>query len=998
MKRNLFLVLAFFMLSVVTYAQNSVTISGIITDQGREPVIGASIQVKGESQKGTITGVNGDFSLSGVASNATLIISYIGMKDVEVSVNGRTRLNVTMEEDQQTLDEVVVVGYGVQRKSDLTGAVGSIKSAELTRNSTPNVANALQGRVSGVFISANGAPGSSPEVRIRGIGTVNDSNPLYVVDGMFMDDISFLNTHDIESMEVLKDASATAMYGSRGANGVIIVTTKQGSTGKAKVNVSISEGFQFENSDFEMCTAAEYAQLMNEALINTNKQPAYDNPASLGKGTNWFDEIFRTASVRDYQVGVSGGSDKMSYNLSVGYFQQEGIISGNVYDRFTIRANNAYKLNSRLTVGHNLSVSFSNTENENKGVVKSAYTISPIVKPYNEDGTFGDSGISSTHNPVATLHYTNKDDWRERIVGSAYMNLEILKGLNFKSSLGIDYLYKRTRSFTPKYHVSGTQENLHNTLSKDWSRDFTWLWENLLTYDFKINDIHRFNVLGGITAQKRKYELLGGSGTDLFAQTENYWYIDQALEESKKAKNNGYHEAMMSYLFRVNYALMDRYLFTASFRADGSSRFGPDERWGYFPSLAAGWRISEEAFIKDNVSWLSNLKIRGSWGQIGNDKIKNDQYYALANLDKKFNAVFNGQYHSGGTITSLYNTQIHWERSEQLDLGFDLGLFNNRFTLEFDYYKRDTKDMLVTVNVPGSVGLSAVDTNVGSVRNSGLDFTVKWEDNIKDFNYGIRFTGTTIKNEVTNLGGKELTAGDIGAGKLTQLSKEGMPIKYFYGYNVIGIFQSQQQIDEYNAKAAEATGKPAQKYQNNVGPGDLIFEDTDGSGFISADDRKDLGNPTPKFIGGLGLTAAWKGFDLSIDLQGNFGNKIYNAKQAERWSGSDNWDRSYMGRWTEDNPGATIPRMTFEGNNYLVSSRYIESGSYIKLQTVELGYTLPQAWVRKASIQKLRVYFSGNNLAYFTDYNGFTPEILGGLDREIYPITATCRFGLNLTF
>ena len=994
MKKNLFTLCMMLLLSTLSFAQGSLTISGVVTEKKTgEPIIGASILLKGQSS-GTITDFDGNYSISGVPSGATLVFSYIGMKAQEVKVTASSKLNISLEEDNQLLDEVVVVGYGVQRKSDLTGSVGTVKSKDLTKVATPNVANALQGRVSGVYISANGAPGSSPEVRIRGIGTTNNSNPLYVVDGMFMDDISFLSTHDIESMEVLKDASATAMYGSRGANGVIIVTTKQGTEGKAVVNFTASEGFQFNNSSFEMANATEYATLLNEALVNTGGKPKFDDPASLGKGTNWFDEIFRVASVRDYQLSVSGGSEKVRYNLSAGYYQQDGIITGNTYNRFTLRANNSYKISKRLTIGHNLSASFSHKKNENSAVVKAAYTISTVKRPYNEDGSFMDSESASSANPVATLHYTNNDDWKERIVGSAFLNWNILNGLDFKTRLGIDYINGRRRNFVPKYYVSETQKNETNSLSKTWDRDFTWLWENLLTYDWKINDKNRLNLLGGITAQKRVYELLEGTGRDFFSDNENYWYLDQASASSKSVANNGYHETMMSYLFRANYALMDRYLLTASVRADGSSKFGPNNRWGYFPSVAAGWRISEEAFLKDRVQWLSNLKLRGSWGQIGNDKIGNDKYRALANISPSYDAVFGGVFYPGGTITSLSNRSIHWERSEQMDLGFDLGLLNNRFSLELDYYRRDTKDMLVTVDVPASVGLTPVETNVGAVRNSGVDFTVKWEDSLKDFQYGIRLTGTTIKNEVISLGGKRIASGDIGAGKSVQMTEEGKPIKYFYGYNVIGIFQNEAQIKEYNERAAAATGNSGQQYQNNVGPGDLIYEDVDGDGYITANDRKDLGSPTPKFISGLGISASWKGFDLSIDFQGNFGNKIFNAKQVERFSGSDNWDRSFLARWTPETPNT----MTLEGNNYQVSSRYVESGSYVKLQTVELGYTFPKSWMQKVSVQNLRVYFSGNNLAYFTGYNGFTPEVLGGIDRQIYPVTATCRFGLNVTF
>ena len=1004
--------------------QQTKKITGNISD-AMGPIIGATVKVKG-TKNAAVTDMDGNYTLN-VAAGQTVEVSYVGYLTKSFKVGGQNKYDITLTEDNNNLQEVVVVGYGTMKKSDLAGASASMDEKTLKQTPITNVDQAFQGKISGVnAVQTSGQPGSAVAVSVRGIATINaNSEPLYVVDGVIFNSqsnsgaslglgdklgngshsavspLSLINPSDIVSMEVLKDASATAMYGSRGANGVIIVTTKQGAEGKAQVNITASEGFQFQNSGkFEMCTASEYAMLQNEANLNINPDGGlvYDDPASFGKGTNWFDEIFRVASVRDYQVAVSGGTEKVRYNLSAGYFQQDGIIKENSYDRFTLRANNSYKINKHLTIGHNLSASFSHTKNENKGVVKSAYKLSPIITPYDENGNFSDPQVASTANPLATLHYMNSDNWKDRIVGSAFLNWEVIKGLNFKTSLGIDYINGRSRNFTPKYYISEYQKVDENSLSKTWTRDFTWLWENILTYDWQINDKNRLNLLGGITAQKYTNEKLGGSGRNFFSEVEDYWYLDQSSSDTRGLENNGKHEAMMSYLFRANYALMDRYLLTASIRADGSSKFGPDNRWGYFPSVAAGWRISEEAFIKDNVEWLSNLKIRGSWGQIGNDKIGNDKYYALANVDPTYDAVFGGDYYSGGTVTSLYNTQIHWERSEQLDLGFDLGLFNNRFSLEFDYYRRDTKEMLVNVDVPASVGLASVETNVGSVRNSGLDFTVKWEDSFKDFRYGIRLTGTTIKNEVTNLGGKRITSGDIGSGKSVHMTEEGMPIKYFYGYKTIGIFQSNEEIEQYNAMAAAASGDAKKKYQANVAPGDLIYADTDGNGYITAEDRTDLGSPTPKFIGGLGITAAWKGFDLSIDLQGNFGNKIYNAKQAERNAGVDNWDRSFLDRWTENNRNTSIPRMTFEGNNYFVSDRYVESGNYVKLQTVELGYTFPKNLMQKVHIQNLRLYFSGNNLLYFTNYNGFTPEILGGLDRDIYPITATCRFGLNLTF
>lgn len=990
------------MMSIVAFGQDGITVSGVVKEKGNgEPVIGATVMIAGKGI-GTVTDIDGNYKLNNVPAGAVLSFSFVGMKSQDIPVDGRKNIDVDLEEDSKLIDEVVVVGYGVQRKSDLTGAVGSIKSDELQKTATANVANALQGKVSGVMVSSYGAPGSQPEVKIRGIGTTNNSSPLYVVDGMFVNDISFLNSHDIQSMEVLKDASATAIYGSRGANGVIIITTKRGLKGKATVTITGSEGFQIAGDRLKMADASQYAELLNEALVNSGGTPLYEDPASLGKGTNWFDEIFRIASVRDYQIAVNGGSESVNYNLSAGFFQQKGVIKRNDYQRLTLRLNNDYKLNERVNIGHNISAAFSRKENENTSVVGQAYRLSPIITPYDKDGNFSDSQNSSTGNPLATLAYLNADNWDNRVAGSAYLNWNVVKGLNFKTSLGIDYLDARERFFTPEYDVSNSQKNEQNDLRKKWSRDYTWLWENTLTYDWAIQDKHRINLLGGITSQKRKFELLEGSGKDLFSNSEDYWYLDQTSKDSRDVLNNGYSETMMSYLFRANYSLLERYLFTVSMRADGSSKFGPDDRWGYFPSVAAGWRVTEESWLKGRFGWLNNLKLRASWGQIGNDKIGNYKYYALANVGPDYDGVFNGIYYPGGTVTSLSNRSVHWERSEQYDIGLDLGLFDNRLAIELDYYNRDTRDMLVTVDVPGSVGLTPVETNVGSVRNRGVDFSVTWQQTVNDFNYSVRFTGTSINNKVLRLGGKRIPKGDIGAGKLVSMTEEGKSIGYFYGYKTAGIFQSQAEIDRYNAIAVEKTGDANQKYQNNVGAGDLIFADIDGNGYIDDKDRTDIGSPIPKFIGGLGFTADWKGFDFSVDFQGNFGNKIFNAKQVERYSGSDNWDRSFLDRWTELNRNTSVPRMTLEGNNYNISDRYVANGSYVKLQNVELGYSFPKSMMRKIGLQKLRLFVSGNNLFYITKYRGFTPEITGsaleaGIDRTVYPVTSSCRFGLNIT-
>ena len=542
-----FLMGVMLLLSEVVWGQTRLTVTGQVTEKGTgEPVIGVTVLLKGEG-RGTTTDIDGFYTLKDVPSDATLVFSFVGMKTVELMVGSRSVINVGMEEDTKLIDEVVVVGYGVQRKSDLTGAVASIKNEELQKTAVANVANALQGRVSGVMVSANGSPGGEPEVKIRGIGTTNNSSPLYVVDGMFVNDIGFLNSHDIASMEVLKDASATAIYGSRGANGVIIVTTKQGSKGRPVLSITGSEGFQVVGDRLKMCNAEQYAELLNEALVNTGGNPKYDHPELLGKGTDWFDEIFRVASVRDYQMALNGGSESVNYNLSIGYFQQKGVIKRNDYHRLTVRLNNEYRPIERVTIGHNISAAFSLKNNDDPSVVGQAYRLSPVIKPYTENGEFSDSENSSTGNPLATLAYLNNKTRDDRIAGSAYLTWEVIEGLSFRTNFGIDFLNRREQIFRPKYYVSSTQKNEQNELNKTWSRDFTWLWENTLTYDVTLKEIHRLNLLGGITAQKRQYQLLGGSGRDLFSQNDSYLYLDQTSKDTRSSTNNGYSESIFSY-------------------------------------------------------------------------------------------------------------------------------------------------------------------------------------------------------------------------------------------------------------------------------------------------------------------------------------------------------------------------------------------------------------------------------------------------------------------
>ena len=981
------------------------TVSGQVvsdTDQGALP--GVNVLVKGTTV-GTVTDLDGNYRLN-ASGEDTLSFSYIGFVSQETAVDGRSQINVALSEDVETLSEVVVVGYGTQRKSDLTGAVSSVKAEDITKIGAGIPSEALQGKVAGVNVTPSGVPGQAPKINIRGVGTLGNSDPLYVVDGVFLDDISFLNNNDIQSMEVLKDASATAIYGSRGANGVVIITTKQGKAEEPTFSLNAYEGVQtIINNNFEMVNARQYGQLINEGLTNAGEAAIFD-PDTLGEGTNWFDEIYRVAPIRDYQLSFNQSTERSSYFVSAGYFKQQGALEKSDFERYTVRLNNSYKLTDAITIGHNLSGSWITSKNPNTNAQQSAYRIGPIVSPRLPNGEFSPSGNTGAGNPVAAINYTNDETSGVRVVGNVYGQATLLKDFTFKTSLGIDLRDNQSRIFNPQYFVSPNQQNPVNNIEKRWEKWFDWLWENTLTWDKSLG-IHHFNILGGITSQTNSYEILGGKRFNIASEDETLWYLNAGEVEGGTNQNYALRNTIASYLFRANYTLLGKYLFTGTFRADGSSRFPPGRRWGYFPSFALGWNISEETFLS-NATWLDNLKLRASWGKIGNQDILDYQYYARAATGIDYIAIFNNTVQPGSAITQLSNENITWETATQSDIGLEIGLLDGALNFEVDYYRRRTDDILVNVPVPGSVGLQSTDGNVGSVLNRGWDLSANYQRTMGDFSFTVGLVGTTIYNEVLDLGAQEeLQGGDIGAGNSVTRARVGQPIGYFYGYNSLGVFQDQAAID--NRPALDGTQ-----------PGDLIFEDVNGDGVINDEDRTLIGSPIPKFTGGLNINVGYKNFDLSVDVAGVFGYDIYNAKRQIRFSGLDNFDASFLDRWTGPGTSNTEPRLTLgAGQNYFVSSRFVENGDFVKLRNVQLGYNLPAPLLEKWSVQNVRVYIGGNNLLYLTKYNGFTPEIdssvlydqnaenandatgrtLGAnVDRVIYPVTSVYKIGLNVTF
>ena len=969
------------------------TVTGLVTD-GTEPLIGASVLVKDQSTTGTATDIDGRYTLSIPDPSATLVFTYVGYDPLEVAVAGRTELDVDMGEQATTLQELVVVGYGIQRKSDLTGAISSVKAEDIQRIPTPDVGQALQGKIAGVQVTpSSGQPGASAVIRIRGTGTLNNASPLFVVDGMLLDDIGFLNPNDVESIEVLKDASATAIYGSRGANGVIIVTTKRGEAGRTVFSFNSYVGTQEVIDRIELTNAREYALLSNELATNEGRPPVFADPAAFGEGTDWQDLIFRSAPIQSYQIGASGGTERMRFNLSVGYFTQEGIVRGSEFDRLTVRINNDYNLTNWLTVGHNVSLIHTNNVFA-PGVVNTAYRADPTVAPFDSLGNFSNTTANApVGNAEASLFYLDDNtNTNFRTVGNAYVEAQFLQDFRFRSNVGIDLGNTRSKNYVPVFFVSPIQQNQENNLFVAFDRARNILWENTLTYN-KEWERHRLTALGGITAQDFTFENIGGSRRNFPGDTEEFFFLSAGEETTQTNFNGGSSSSILSYLGRVNYVFDDKYLLTVSMRADGSSKFGSENRYGYFPSAAVGWNMTTEPWL-ESQNLVSRLKLRASWGQIGNDKI--GAYAGRPVVTGNLNTVF-GQEQAlqpGASIVSLANTGIRWEETTQTDIGFELGLLDNRFTAEVDYYNRTTDDILVSVPIPDFIG-AANDpiVNAASVRNRGIDFNLQWRDAVGDFSYSFGLLGSTIDNEVLSLGqGKEeLFGGGLGVGGLLGTrTTVGSPIGAFYGYNVVGVYQNEAQLTELPGRGDERVG-------------DLIFEDTNNDGMISSDDRTMIGNPIPDFVYGFDASFGYKGFDFNVAFNGVSGNELINAKKIARF-GTPNFETSFLDRWTPDNPSDTEPRITNGGRNYEPSTRFIEDGSFLRLRNLQLGYTLPTAVLERIRATRLRVYVGGTNLVTWTDYSGYTPEInsenvLGvGIDRGIFPPAKTYTVGLDLTF
>lgn len=963
-------------------------INGTVTaaDDG-EALAGATVVLLG-TNRGTNTDEQGKFQLSLESETDSLLISYYGYQSQVIRPGTQSSFNVRLLPDEKSLDEVVVVGYGTMRKSDLTGSVYSVKGEDLIKNPSANPLQALQGKVPGVQVSsASGNPGESPIVRIRGIATLlGGAGPIYVVDGVILDDISFLNSGDIESIEVLKDASATAIYGTRGANGVIIITSKRGEEGDPVINLRISRSFESVANKIDLLSGREFAEVVNEIF------PATYNNLDLVPNVDWQDLIFQDAApIQQYELSASAAQDRHTYYIGGSYYQQEGIIQRSGYERITLKLNNSFKAASFLTIGNNLTFA-QEKKDFGPNVVASAYRAWPTNEPFDDKGGFVE--VRGSGNPLAALAYGENFSRKLRGIANLYADVKILKDFTFRSSYQVDLAYIKSTAFSPIFYVSPTQQNETSDLSKTARDEATWIWENILRYNKEIKD-HRFEVLAGYTAQATKREGLTGNIENLLRETPEFYYLNAGDGTTINAFNNLESFAYVSYLFRLNYVFKDRYLFTGTFRRDGSSKFGPNNRYGNFPSLALGWRISEEAFL-EGVSALNKLKLRASWGINGNDQIPFRSRFARVN-GNSLEAVF-GRDESlfpGATLADAGNPNLQWEDTETYDVGLEFAFFDNKLSGEIDYYNKRTNKVLVPLLLPAHFGngpFRRVVFNAADIRNVGWELFVNWKEQKGDFVYSIGLLGSKVCNTTLDIGAADefIQDGSLGNGQLVTRTETGIAVGSFYGYKVAGVFQNDAELEQFARLSGQRVG-------------DLRYEDLNGDGVITTEDRTILGSYIPDYLFGLNFSFGYKGFGFDADIQGQQGNEIYNGKRAVRPE-LYNYEGYIRDRWTGEGSSDTQPRITTGGTNYTPSDWFIEDGSFLRLRSITLSYTLPKSLVNRLKMKDIRILARGTNLYTLTRFSGYSPELASqnvlssGIDLGTYPITSVYTIGLNFSF
>lgn len=1025
--------------SIPLAQQQGRMVQGVVLDSNQEPVIGANVLVKGTTV-GTITDIEGRFTLE-VPNNAVLVVSYIGYLSTELVPGSKTDLTISLKEDSQNLDEIVVVGYGVSRKKDLTGAVSVLKIDDLKDTPVSSVDQMMQGKLSGVNVMPDNMPGGGVAVRIRGFSTIRNNDPLYIIDGVPVEGgINFLNPNDIESMQVLKDASSASIYGARAANGVVIISTKKGKEGTFRVNLDAYVGVQTSAKQMRMLNAQEYGDLLWQAQRNDGKSPVSDVYGSgetavipefldadhrLPSGdVDWVDEIMQKAMVQSYNLSLAKADKVSSHLFSLGYFNQDGLMKYTGFERISGRFNNEFKLfNDRLKIGENATLSHAwGTSVTNNaalgGMLYNAYKTVSITPVYDLDGNFGSNPIADISNPLGEL-YRNKDnkDRTTRLFGNLFAELNILEGLYFKTNFGADYKNLYKRSFKAKYNELNTQQPL-STLSTQNRWNFNWVFTNTLNY-LRTFDKHTIGALLGIETNRYQEEYFSASREGFASDDDNFHFLDAGDSGSQKNAGSAFTSKMMSYFGKIDYNFDNRYLFAATFRRDGSSKLG-NNKWGNFPAVSAGWRISSEPFY--DIPAISNMKVRIGWGQNGNSDIPAystiDSYMSNPNHS---NYPIDGSQSSvttGYTQTRYGNANLKWETTTQTNVGLDLGFLDNSLTVVLDWFNKDTKDLLWERPLIGTVGGTnqTVWDNVGKMRNRGFEAEVSYNKSInKDFGFNVAFNMSAIKNKMTELDGDVSYIGlptsvihSLNFDQEVSRSAIGQPIGSFYAYKEDGLFQSEAEIKSY-------TNNKGELLQPNAKPGDIKFVDVNGDGVIDGNDRDYIGNPLPDVTAGLTLGVNFHNFDLSLFFQGMFGNDVYDLTRyvGDFYNQSQyNKNSRVVNAWTPTNTNTDIPRVTMDdpNNNIRPSSYYVQDASFVRLKNMKIGYSVPQSILSKIKFNSLYIYAQATNLFTITGYDGIDPEV-GlqsyssdyrnldmGVDRGIYPLSRTFTFGVNVSF
>jgi len=1014
-KKILFL---FFVVFAATAYSQDVTITGTVTDANSEPLVGVNVLVKGTTT-GAITDIDGNFSVSG-KKGSTLVFSYIGMLTQEVVYKG-TALRVVMKDDSKALEEVVVIGYQTVKKSDLTGAVAVVDTKEMKKSAAGTLVSQMQGLATGINVRSSGRAGEDASIEIRGVGSLSNNSPLWVIDGMITDPGVDFNPADAESIQILKDASAAAIYGSRAANGVIIVTTKKGAKGPMKVNVSVKETLEW-SPKFDLMNAAEYIKYndiaYNEAIkdgiatVNsTQKHSQYD--------TNWQDEVLKTALVQDYNVSLSGGGDSGSYFVSAGYYNNDGVSYGNTFDRYSFRVNTQGK-KGWFSFGENLAYSLTNTDPNQTNTYNDFLRMMPTIPIYDENNPggygYGDAAKYNTFgvNPIAREDLEYRHFRQNRLNGSLWLEFKPFEFLSYKFNGGIDLYFYENSWFRGEGNWTQNQEHRDPESQKARDNTYNMLIEHTLNFNKDFGK-HHVDAVVGTTYQHHEWEGLWASRLN-FPMTGNgdYLTVLNAGQSNQQNSNSISENAMISYLGRANYVYDDKYYLTATFRRDGTSRLAKENRWGNFPSFSGAWRISKEEFF--DVPWINDLKIRGNWGRLGNSSIGDWDY--IGTINQSIVTVFGGAIVPGSTQVKLVNAGLVWETKETVNVGFDASFLNQRLTVSAEYYNSKTSDVLAETPIAISTGNQGGSPwkNAASLRNKGFEFTFGWKDQISGFKYSALLNVTTMDNEVLSLGrdGSERNFIDSGQAR----TEPGRSLAEFYLRKTDGIFRTQEEIDNYVTKGNHVPGPNEDKVPAGTPImiegkrpqlGDVKYLDLNDDGQITDIDRDYCGSPWAKMQMSLVLNAEWKNFDFSMMWNGQFGNKIYNVS---RWQGRLFADNSNYIRFEKGeepyqvNPNSNTPRIIYgDFRNSRDADRFLENGSYFRMKNISIGYNFKQKWLTNLGVEKLRLFATGSNLITITGYSGLDPDFKGansvwnsGTDSFAYPNTRSVMFGLDLTF